>query len=618
MSVSSSGTASAGSAGPSAAAVRPTAPSFGRLILDRVAATPHAEAFRYPVGAGWASLSWGQTGERVDRLAAGLLALGLQPEQRVSIACSTRVDWILADFAVMCAGGAVTTVYPTTVGDDVAFIVSDSGSRFVVAEDETQLAKLRERRDRLPAVDKVILVDGPLTESDGDWVMTFGALEDLGRQYLTEHPGAVEEAVTASAPDQLATLIYTSGTTGRPKGVQLTHANWLYVGAAVQTADILRQDDVQFLWLPLAHSFGKMLLAVQAQLGFCSAVDGRVDKIVENLGTVRPTFMAGVPRIFEKVYGRVVALAEEEGGAKSKIFSWAFSVGGKVAEVRRSGGQPGPLLKAQHALADRLVFAKIKERMGGRIRLFCSGSAALAPDVARWFEAAGLVVLEGYGLTETSAATTINLPGRVGFGTVGPPLPGTEIRIAEDGEILVRGDGVMRGYHNLPDHSAEVQLADGWFATGDVGEVDAAGRVRLTDRKKDLLKTSGGKYIAPQHIESEFKAVCPIASQMIVTARHFAAALITLDVDGLAQWARSKGIDGDFATLTRDERTRAYVQQCLDELNGRLNRWESIKQFRILDRDLSVEEGELTPSLKVRRNVVEAKFAALIDSMYGS
>ncbi|MFI5099540.1 MAG: AMP-dependent synthetase/ligase [Actinomycetes bacterium] len=610
MTVSSSGTTSTG--------LKPAAPSFGRLLLDRVAATPNAEAFRYPSGPGWAELSWGETGERVARLAAGLLALGLATEERVAIACSTRIEWILADFAVMCAGGAVTTVYPTTLGDDVAFIVADSGSRFVVAEDETQVAKLRERRDQIKDVEKVIVVDGPLSEADGDWVLTLGALEDLGRQYLAEKPSAVEDAVAASSPDHLATLIYTSGTTGRPKGVQLTHANWCYEGAAVDSVDILRLDDVQYLWLPLAHSFGKVLLAVQCQVGFSSAVDGRVDKIVENLGTIRPTFMAGVPRIFEKVYGRVVQLAEEEGGVKLRIFQWAFSVGGKVAAARAEGREPGALLKAQYTVADRLVFTKIKERMGGRIRLFASGSAALSPDVARWFDAAGLMLLEGYGLTETSAATTINLPGKVGFGTVGQPFPGTEIRIADDGEIMVRGGGVMRGYHNLPEQTAEVLPGDGWFATGDVGELDARGRVRITDRKKDLLKTSGGKYIAPQHIESEFKAICPIASQMIVTARNFAAALITLDVDGLAQWGRAKGLEGDFAALTKDAQTLAYVQHCLDELNGRLNRWESIKQFRILDRDLSIEEGELTPSLKVKRAVVEAKFSVLIESMYAA
>ena len=608
MTVSASGT--------TADVVTPSASSFGRLVLNRVEATPNGEAFRYPSGAGWAQLTWRETGDRVTNLAAGLLALGLRSEERVAIASSTRLEWVLADFAVMCAGGAVTTVYPTTLGDDVAYIVADSGSRFVVAEDEVQLAKLRERRDQLSAVDKVVLIDGPLSEADGDWVTTLGELEDLGRQYLTEHPSAVQDAVAASRSDQLSTLIYTSGTTGRPKGVVLTHANWLFAGAAVDSLGILRPDDVQYLWLPLAHSFGKMLLAIQCQIGFATALDGRVEKIVENLTTVRPTFMAGVPRIFEKVYGRVVALAEEEGGAKLKIFRWAFAVGGKVADLREKGREPGALLKAQYAIADRLVFSKIKGRMGGRVRYFITGSAALAPDVARWFDAAGLVLLEGYGLTETSASSTLNLPGRVAFGTVGEPFGGTEIKIADDGEILIRGGGVMRGYHNLPDQTAEVMLADGWFASGDVGEVDSMGRVRITDRKKDLLKTSGGKYIAPQHIESEFKAICPIAGQMIVTARNFAAALITLDPDGLTQWARSKGIDGDFATLTRDPQVLAYVQQCLDELNARLNRWESVKQFRLLDRDLSIEEGELTPSLKVKRSVVEAKFSDLIESMY--
>jgi long-chain acyl-CoA synthetase len=595
---------------------RPTAASFGRLFLDRAAATPHAEAFRFPSGASWSSLTWGATGTRVVSLAAGLLALGLGPEERVAIASSTRVEWILADLAVMCAGGAVTTVYPSSLADDVLFIVSDSDSRFVVAEDESQVAKLRSGRDRIPGVAKVIVIDGPLADGDGDWVMTLGALEDLGRAYLSEHPDAVEAAVAAVQPEHLATLIYTSGTTGRPKGVQLTHANWTYEGTAVDAIGVLRADDVQYLWLPLAHSFGKMLLAIQAQVGFATAVDGRVDHIVENLAAVRPTFMAGVPRIFEKVYGRVVALAEEEGGVKLRVFRWAFDVGGRVADLRAAGAEPGRLLSAQYALADRLVFSKIKARMGGRIRYFVSGSAALAPEVARWFEATGLAILEGYGLTETSAATTLNRPGRVSFGTVGEPFPRTEIRIADDGEILVRGAGVMRGYHKLPDQTADVLLADGWFATGDVGELDDVGRVRITDRKKDLLKTSGGKYIAPQHIEAEFKAICPIASQMIVTARNYATALITLDPEGLTQWAKAHGITGEPATLTQDARTRQYVQGCVDQLNARLNRWESVKQFRILDRDLSIEDGELTPSLKVKRAVVEAKFAAVIDEMY--
>jgi long-chain acyl-CoA synthetase len=595
---------------------RPAAASFGRLFLDRVAATPDAEAFRTPTDPGWTSITWRETGERVDRMAAGLLALGLRPEERVSIACSTRLEWILADLAVMCSGGAVTTVYPSTVSDEVAFIVADSGSRFVIAEDESQVTKLRAHRGELGAVEKVVVVDGALDENDGDWVMTLGELEELGRQQLADDPECVEKAVAAVRPEHLATLIYTSGTTGRPKGVELTHANWTYEGLTVDLTEILRPDDLQYLWLPLAHSFGKVLLAVQAQVGFASAVDGRVDRIVDNLGEVKPTFMAAVPRVFEKVHGRVVAIAEEEGGPRLRIFRWAFSVGGKVAELRRAGREPGALLKAQHAVADRLVFSKLKTRMGGRIRFFCSGSAALAPGVARWFEAAGLVILEGYGLTETSAGTTLNRPGRVGYGTVGEPFDGTEFRVAEDGELLVRGGGVMRGYHNLPEQTAEVLLGDGWLATGDVGEIDEVGRIRITDRKKDLLKTSGGKYIAPQRIESEFKALCPIASQMIVTARNYATALVTLDPEGLAQWATAQGIAVKGPALTRDPRTVAYVQQAVDQLNGRLNRWETIKHFRILDRDLSIEDGELTPSLKVKRAVVEARYANLIDEMF--
>ena len=594
-----------------------TAPSVGRLFLDRVAATPHREAFRYPAGNGWASLSWAQTADRVRAMTGGLLALGLQAEDRVAIACSTRVEWVLADLAVMCAGGAVTTVYPSTGADDVAFIVSDSGSRYVIAEDETQVAKLRAGRGLLGSVAKVIVVDGLPEPSDGDWVMSLADLESLGDAYAAEHASAFDDAVSAVGPDDLATLIYTSGTTGRPKGVELTHANWTYEGAAVDAVGILSVDDVHYLWLPLSHSFGKVLLAAQTQIGFATAIDGRIDQIVDNLGVIKPTFMAGVPRIFEKVYGRVVSTAQQEGGPKLKIFDWAFRVGAKVAKDRAAGRQPGPVLKVQHTVADRLVFTKIKERMGGRIRFFCSGSAALAPEIAEWFDAAGLIILEGYGLTETSAGTTLNLPGHVSFGTVGPPLPGTEIKIADDGEILIRGGGVMRGYHGLPEQTAEVLLGDGWFATGDVGELDAQGRVRITDRKKDLLKTSGGKYIAPQAIEAEFKAICPIASQMVVTARNFAAALITLDVEGLASWGKTAGLSGDYAALSQDDATRAYVQTCVDQLNARLNKWESIKQFRILDRDLSIEEGELTPSLKVKRKVVETRYAAAIESMYG-
>ncbi|HEY5184885.1 MAG TPA: long-chain fatty acid--CoA ligase [Actinomycetes bacterium] len=591
--------------------------SVARLFHDRVAATPRAEAFRFPTETGWASVTWAQTGDIVKTMAAGLLALGIQPEQRVGIACATRVEWLYADLAIMCAGAAATTVYPSTGGEDVAYILADSDTRIIFAEDDVQIAKLRAQRDHLPDLIRVITFDG---QADGEWVLSLADLQALGAKHLADHPSAVDEAVAAVRPEHLATLIYTSGTTGRPKGVELTHRCWTYEGATVEATGILSVDDLQYLWLPLSHSFGKVLEAVQLQIGFPTAVDGRIDKIVENLAVVRPTFMAGAPRIYEKVYAKVVQTVQEEGGVKFRLFTWAFGVGNQVSRAKLEGRSSSLAVQAQFALADRLVLSKIRERLGGRIRYLVSGSAALSKDVATWFHAAGLLVLEGYGLTETSAATCMVRPDDPAFGVVGPPFAGTEIKLAEDGEILVRGPGVMRGYHNLPESTAEVLTAEGWFATGDVGEIDEAGRVRITDRKKDLVKTSGGKYIAPQAIEVMFKAVCPLASQMIVHAdrRNFATALVTLDPDALAQWGKAQGLTAtDYPSLSGNPAVHAYVQSCVEELNGRLNRWETIKDFRILDHDLTVEGGELTPSLKVKRKVVETKYESLFDSMYG-
>jgi len=592
------------------------ATSVGRLFRDRVAATPLAEAFRYPRAGGWESVTWGQSAETVTTLAAGLLALGIGPQERVAIASSTRIEWLYADLAVMCAGAATTSIYPSTGVEDIGYILTDSGTRVVFAEDDTQIAKLRTLRDHIPDVIRVVTFDG---SADGEWVLSLADLQALGARHLVERPGAVDEAVAAVRPEHLATLMYTSGTTGRPKGVELPHRCWTYVGAGAQAIDLLSIDDLQFLWLPLSHSFGKMLEAVQLQIGFPTAVDGRMDKIVENLATIRPTFMAGPPRIFEKVRSSVVQTMREEGGVKLRLFTWAFEVGNQVSAARLSGKRPGRLLRAEHALADRLVFTKVRDRLGGRIRFMVSGSAALSPDVATWFHAADLLVLEGYGLTETSAAACLVRPLDPAFGVVGPPLTGTEVSIAPDGEILVRGPGVMSGYHNLPDATAESLSPDGWFASGDIGEIDATGKLRITDRKKDLMKTSGGKYIAPQAIEVMFRAVCPLASQMLVHAerRNYATALITLDPDALAQWARAQGLDvTDYATLAADPTVRDYVQASIGELNGRLNRWETIKDFRILDHDLTVESDELTPSLKVKRKVVEGRYQALLDSMY--
>jgi long-chain acyl-CoA synthetase len=590
-------------------------PSVGRMFLDRVASTPGGEAYRKPVGDAWERMTWGQAGERVTELAAGLIALGIEPEQRVAILSSTRVDWVLADFAILCAGAATTTVYPTTNPEDVAYILSDSATRLAFAEDEVQVDKLRMQRDKLPELTKVVTFDGT---PDGDWVIGLDDLAALGRDLLAQNPSAVTDRVDATRPDQLATLIYTSGTTGRPKGVRLPHDCWVYEGVAVDETGLLTSDDVQYLWLPLSHSFGKVLLAAQLATGSSAAVDGRVDKIIDNLAVVAPTFMAAAPRIFEKVHGRVVTMAEEEGGAKLKIFRWAMGVGHEVSALRLAGKEPGAVLKAKHAVADKLVFSKLRARFGGKLRFLVSGSAALSRDIALFFHAADILILEGYGLTETSAGTFVNRPEDYRFGTVGIPFPKTEVRIADDGEVLLRGPGVMQGYHNLPEQTADALTADGWLHTGDIGELEDGRFLRITDRKKDMIKTSGGKYVAPQVIEVIFKGECALASQIVVhgDGRNYCTALVTLDPDSLAGWATHRGITGDYAVLSQHPDVRAEVAAAIDAVNAKINRWETIKDFRILDHDLTIEAGELTPSLKVKRRVVEDKHRDLLDGMY--
>jgi long-chain acyl-CoA synthetase len=592
-------------------AARPA--SVGVMLLRRVEESSSKEAFRYVEDDRWVSLSWSQTKDKVFQLAAGLLALGTQSEDRVAVASSTRMEWILADLAIMCAAGATTTIYPSTQSEDVGFILGDSQSKMVFAEDDVQVGKVLDHLDELPQLITVVQLDGKV---DHPKVMGWADLEKLGRDHLAAHPTAVEDVIATIKPEDLATLIYTSGTTGRPKGVCLVHDCWTYLGAAVEASDIITPDDVQYLWLPLSHVFGKALNAVQLYIGFTTAVDGRIDKIVENLAEVQPTFMCGAPRIFEKVRARVMRTASK--GIKAKISDWAFGVGRKVSPMRLMGRQPSGLLAVQYAVADRLVFSKIKARMGGKIRFFVSGSAPLAPEVQEWFHAAGLLVLEGYGLTESSGVSCVNNPRATRFSTVGPPIPGTQVKIADDGEILIKGPGVMRGYHHLPEATAEA-LKDGWFATGDIGELDERGYLRITDRKKDLIKTSGGKYVAPQKVEGVLKATCPYISQILVygDGRKYATALITLDPEATEGWAKEQGLSySAFEDLAGSQEVHDLIEDSIAQGNESLERWETIKKFEILPAELSVDEGEVTPSMKIRRKTVEKKYADLLNSMY--
>ncbi|MCQ8189717.1 AMP-dependent synthetase/ligase [Streptomyces rugosispiralis] len=611
-------------------------PSLATHFLQRVEATPDKEAYRYPVppasGTGpdeWRPLTWRESADRVFAIAAGLIDLGIRPEERVALASSTRVEWILADLGVLCAGAATTTVYPTTNADETSFILSDSGSRVLIAEDAVQLAKVRAQREELPELVHVVVIQAddavPAADDPEGWVLSLTELEKRGAALLERQPDAVRERMDALRSDQLATLIYTSGTTGRPKGVRLAHDSWSYMAIVIGNQDgLLFPDDVQYLWLPLAHVFGKVLTAGQIYVGHTTAVDGRVDKIIENLPVVRPTYMCAVPRIFEKVYNGVAQRAREGGGAQYKIFQWAAGVARDYARVsqdnfRRTGTASAPFgLRTQHAVADKLVYGKLRDAFGGRLRAAVSGSAGLAPDIGYFFAGAGINILEGYGLTESSAASFLN-PADYRTGTVGKAFPGLEVRFAEDGEVLLRGPGIMQGYHGLPELTAQVLESDGWFHTGDIGELSPDGYLRITDRKKDLIKTSGGKYVAPAEVEGQFKAVCPFVSNILVHGadRNYCTALIALDEPTIMKWAGDHGLGGrTYAEVVDTDEVRELIGGYVQRLNDGLQRWQTIKKFRLLPRDLDVEHGELTPSLKLKRPVVEREYKALIEDMY--
>jgi long-chain acyl-CoA synthetase len=593
--------------------------SIAQLLARRVQNTPDREAYRFPVGEQWRSMTWRQAGERTYAIAAGLLSLGLQREDRVGILCNTRLDWFLCDLGILSAGGATTTVYPSSTPEECAYILADSQTRYVFVEDDTQLAKLTAHKAELPGLTKAILIDGTLPKAD-PWVMTLAELEAAGAAFLANDPRAVDNALAGIHGDHLATLIYTSGTTGRPKGVRLLHECWAYTADAIEATRLWNPDDVQYVWLPMAHSFGKVLMAGHIASGSVIAVDGRIPKLVDNLAIVKPTIMAAVPRIFEKVHNKIVETAKQGSPLKRRSFEWAIAIGKQASAVRQRGKEPSGLLALKLRIADRLVFAKIKARFGGRVRYFVSGSAPLSREIAEFFHACGILILEGYGLTETSAASLLNRPGRYAFGSVGLPMPGTEVKLADpDKEILIKSPGVMQGYHSLPEQTAEALTPDGWLRTGDIGEIDAQGFLRITDRKKDLIKTSSGKYIAPQAIEAKLKASCPYISQVLIHGekRNFVTALVSLDEESAMKWAKSHGKNGTtYTEFSQSSDAKALLEPYFAQVNRSLANYETVKQFAILPKDLSVDEGELTPSLKVKRKVVEKKYATLLDKMY--
>jgi long-chain acyl-CoA synthetase len=530
--------------------------------------------------------------------------------------CSTRLEWIFADLAIMCAGATSTAVFPNAQADDAVYILSDSGTSIVIAEDLQQLNKIASQSDLLPDLHTIVLIDG---DSEDGRVVSWATLKQLGRERLALDPGCVASTASATDPDSLATITYTAGTTGVPKGVELTHRCWTYQGAAVQATGVLTDEDIHYLWLPLSQSVGKALVCLQLQTGFETVVDGRSADMVRNLSVVKPTFMVSVPHTFEQVHVEVRQQIREEGRTKRILFDWAFRVAERARATHAEGRKSGPATSAQLAVADRLVLTKVRRRLGGRIRFLVSGSSALSSEITRWYRCAGMPVLQGYGLAETSALSCVTLPDDSGgLGTVGRPLPG-----APDGEILIKGPGVMRGYRKRPRDDAEAfPGGDGWFATGDIGMMDDLGRVAVIGRRNELLMTAGGHCVSVGAIEARLKQESSLVAACIVVAegRSFATALVALDPDAAAQFALSQQIA---ETTVRDLSSHTVVQAELvaafHRLNSSgLNPWETIRDFRVLPYALLPETtpDEVSPSWKIRRRIVEQRNADLVESMY--
>jgi long-chain acyl-CoA synthetase len=598
--------------------IMPSQKTVADLFLDRLEASPGRLAYQYPsAGPNYLELTWQQTGDRVRAIASGLAALGLESEQCCALVSGTRIEWILADLGVLCAGGATTTVYPSSPVAESGYVLTDSGCVMAFVENAEQLEKLRASRPDLPNLRKVILFEGDA--GNDDWVVSLAELESLGRDYDRNHPSDFERVARSVKPEQLATIIYTSGTTGRAKGVRLTHDCWVYQSEAAESVNLFTENDHQFLWLPLSHVFGKVLEISAIRLGFPTTVDSRLQFLMENLARVRPTFMGAPPRIFEKIYGQLMLTVEQDRGLKGGLVSWALEVGRLVSRSRQAGIEPRGLLRLKLKLADKLLFSKVRARFGGRMRFMLSGSAPLSADLAEFFHAAGLLILEGYGLTETAAGAVLNRAQGFAFGTVGTPLQGTELKLADDGEIWLRSRGVMQGYHNRSDETRAALTGDGWLKTGDIGELDARGNLRITDRKKDLIKTSAGHYVAPQKVEALVKAECPYVGHVVVHGdkRSFCSALIALDPEAIRRWAQSAGVGAlPYAELAQQARVRALIEPAIDKVNATLTSYEAIRKFVLLSEELTIENGLLTPSMKLRRKAAEQRYRSTLDGLY--
>jgi long-chain acyl-CoA synthetase len=556
---------------------------------------------------GWDEISWADADERVRAYANGFLARGVRKGDNVALLARNSLDWALVDFALAQIGAVGIPVYASSSARDVGYLLSHSEAVAIVCEDAIQLAKVEEVSAELPSLQHV------LTYHDLDGLATHG------RDYAATNPSALDDATAAIGEEDLFTIIYTSGTTGPPKGCMLSNRNYHEMATVVDRMDetYYRPDDVMLLYLPLAHNYGRLMLLLGAHVGFTIAFLADPLRVAEALPQVRPTLLPSVPRVYEKVHTAVLAKFDAATGVKRRLIDWALPIGREVSRLE-SAGEPVPSgLRRKHGIADRLVFSKVREPFGGRLRMPGSGGAPLSKEIVEFFDAVGIRITEGYGLTECTTAASTNRPDVYRFGSVGQPLPGFEVRIADDGEIEVRSETVFQGYYKDPEATAAVLGEDGWLKTGDIGHLDEDGFLHITDRKKDILVTAGGKNVAPQNVENDLKTSKYVSQALVVgDAKPYVAALVTLDPVEVGRWAEAQGIDGDAATLSGDDRVRALIQEVVDDANRGRSRFEQVKRFAILPRDFTMEAGEITPTLKVRRRAVQEHFAAEIETLY--
>lgn len=571
----------------------------------------NAPAIQFKQDGEWVKRSFAEVEETVRKLALGLVDLGVEKGDKVSILANTRPEWTYFDFAALSIGATVVPIYQTNSPEECQYVLENSDAKVVVVEDEEQMEKIRAIRDRLPLLEQVVRMTGA-----GEGAIS---LDELASRGAGRDAAEWERRWSDVAPEDICTFIYTSGTTGPPKGCVISHGNYRAMLDMVNENSVIEGEDVTYLYLPLAHSFALLIQLGSFDLGATIAYWERDPlKIMPNLTEVKPTYFPSVPRIFEKIYTLATSSMEKEGGLKKAVFEWSIRIGGKMREAERAGRRPGFLLRRRYEFADRKVLSKIRGLFGGQLRLAVSGAAPISPEILRFFDAAGVLVLEGWGMTETSTAATISTPEDFKIGTIGKPFPGCEVKIAEDGEILVKGPNVFQGYYKNEEATRET-IVNGWLHTGDLGSIDAEGFITITGRKKDIIITAGGKNITPANLESEIKQH-PLVSQCVVVGdrRPYLVALVTLDPEEAVAYAKEHGLAEDPAQLATDRSVQEAVEAHLAKVNEKFARVEQVKKIAILPEDLSQEGGELTPTLKVKRAVVADKHQGEIEQLYAS